>query len=65
MNVSSIPSASTSVQPGQVQNAVQVKVLHKSMDDQAQIAQNLLQALPQNQNSINSSYLGRNIDVRF
>jgi Putative motility protein len=65
MDVTSIARASTSIPQNSVQATAQTKMLRNSMDDQTQVAQNLLQSLPQSQSVISPSYLGRNIDVKF
>ncbi len=64
MNVASVSSASTNLRQSELQTAAQTKMLRNSMDDQANMVNQLMQARPQPQTVINSSYLGRNIDIR-
>lgn len=62
MDVSSIGSASTALSQAATGDAVATLVLKKAMDIQAQIALQLLQALPQV--ASNPPNLGNSVDVR-
>ncbi len=64
MNVASVSSASTNLRQSELQTAAQTKMLRNSMDDQANMVNQLMQARPQPQTVINPSYSGRNIDIR-
>jgi hypothetical protein len=64
MNVASASSASINIKQSQVHSTAQTKMLRNSMDEQTQVAQKLIQEIPQSQTVMNSSYLGRNIDTR-
>jgi hypothetical protein len=64
VDVASVSSARINMQQSQVRSTAQTKMLHNSMDQQAQAAQKIMQAIPQNQTVLNPSYLGRNIDTR-
>ena len=64
MDVATVSSARVNMKQGQVQSAAQTKILHDSMDQQAQAAQKIIQAIPQSQTVLNPSYLGRRIDTR-
>lgn len=58
MDVSTIASVATGMSQAQTAQAVQLAVLKKAMDMEAQSALQLLQALP-----ANPPHLGNNIDI--
>lgn len=64
MDVASVSSARVNMKQSQVQSMAQTKMLRDSMDQQAQTAQKIVQAIPQSQTVLNPSYLGRKIDTR-
>ncbi|HBF38628.1 MAG TPA: hypothetical protein DDW50_15085 [Firmicutes bacterium] len=64
MNVASVSSASMNLKQSELHSAAQTKMLRNSMDDQTEMADQLIQDIPQSQTVMNSSYLGRNIDMR-
>jgi hypothetical protein len=64
MDVASVSSARVNMKQSQVQSMAQTKMLRDSMDQQAQAAQKIVQAIPQSQTVLNPSYLGRKIDTR-
>jgi Putative motility protein len=65
MDVTSIASSNIALMQNQNMTAIQTKVLRNSMDTQAQVAQGVLQALPQNQTVLNPSGIGGNFDAKF
>jgi hypothetical protein len=67
MNVASASSASINLKQNpdySTDSTAQTKMLRDSMDEQTQVAQKLIQEIPQSQTVMNPSYLGRNIDTR-
>lgn len=62
MDVASVGSLSTALAQSSTGDAVGTLVLRKAMDLQAQLARELLQAVPQPAN--NPSHLGNSIDIR-
>ncbi|MBM3396024.1 MAG: putative motility protein [Betaproteobacteria bacterium] len=60
MDVTSIASALSAASAARVGDAIQVSVLKKALDTQAQGAMALIQALP----PVNPPHLGQRIDIK-
>lgn len=64
MDAAAIAGASTTLKLQQVQQDVQTRMLKMGMDTQTQLAEQLIQAIPQAA-VVNPPHLGQNIDVKF